>query len=167
MYLLNANWFSGLVVVSGLIGYIATFLFFNGMKFFLENFVREIEFKRSGDGSVESVSFDLNRFGKYFDFITGPFTGFVERIFITIVYVLVDGGAMAVVVVALLGIKAQVHYQIFTKGEDLDKKADLPVRILSGYLGMFGSMASGVFGLLGGWIWLHCWSLTRIFNEMM
>ena len=124
MEIIHQPWFSGLILISIVIGSLGSALYF---------WILAVCF-----GRVEEA---YDKDGDYW--ITGVLTGVIERIFFTCIIASGISGA-AISMIAWITIKAQLHFKVFT-----DESGD--VRRL--YLALLGSIGSLLFALAGGMIW--------------
>jgi hypothetical protein len=136
--LFGAPWLYGLVVVSGIVGAIATFLIFCFLVWF------------TGVPALEAMSSEWR--------YTGVLTGIFERFFFTCAIGLLsaNGSGVMTAMIGWIAVKGQVHYSMFTRTEKTN--------MAQVYLGLLGSLTSLLFAILGGYLWNAGYALNHPFT---
>lgn len=150
-YLLNAPWFFGLVVVSGIIGAIGAHFFFLIYRFLARKAVHKFAPVNEEDLVERLYSRDF--------LLTGVLTGVAERFFFTLVIGLLGPSGVASAAIGWVAIKGQLHFKLFTDHQ----RKDIP----RAYVGILGSLSSISFSALGGFAWENCFTLSEAIKKIM
>jgi hypothetical protein len=134
----DSSWVYGLLVISGLLGIVGSFIFFLVL----------VLVTRSSPRQIMDPEW----------WYTGFATGIVERFFFTTAIGLfgTQGSGLLTAIIGWIAVKGQVHYRMFSESGSRD--------LAQIYLGVLGSLGSLLFAILGGFAWSSGYTLAHPFG---